>query len=98
MTIRCNDKFSYIHKTAIAINIKILFFLGNGTVLYLYSKESTLHSPSNLLVVNLALSDFVMIISNFPFFAYNCFNGGTWSFSQNYCALYAALGKNFIKT
>jgi len=76
----------------IYIFLFVLAFFGNGTVLYLYSKESSLHSPSNLLVVNLALSDFIMIITNFPFFAYNCFNGGTWSFSQSYCAMYAALG------
>lgn len=65
---------------------------GNGLVLYLYTKESKLQTASNLLVVNMALSDFIMIVSNFPFFTYNCFNGGVWSFSLKYCELYAALG------
>lgn len=65
---------------------------GNGLVVYLYMKEKNLKSPSNLLVVNLACSDFIMLLTNFPVFTYNCFSGGYWMFSDTYCELYAALG------
>merc|ERR1712168_449290 len=33
-----------------------------------------------------------MLITNAPVFIYNSFNDGQWSFSIEYCALYAALG------
>lgn len=65
---------------------------GNGLVIYLYVKSKALKSPANLLIVNLALSDLIMLTTNFPVFAYNCFSGGRWMFSATYCELYACLG------
>jgi len=74
------------------ILLGFLAVFGNGTVLYLFMKDKSLRTPSNFLVVNLALSDFVMITSNFPFFTYNCFVDGVWNFSIFFCEVYAALG------
>ncbi|KAK3882233.1 hypothetical protein Pcinc_013373 [Petrolisthes cinctipes] len=65
---------------------------GNGLVVYLYTKSKALKTPANLLVVNLALSDLIMLTTNFPIFAYNCFSGGMWMFSARYCEIYACLG------
>ncbi|XP_064091417.1 compound eye opsin BCRH2-like [Macrobrachium nipponense] len=65
---------------------------GNGLVVYLFIVAKGLKSPANLLVVNLALSDLIMLTTNFPFFAYNCFMGGQWMFSALYCEIYACLG------
>jgi len=67
-------------------------FIGNGLVLYLFNKHDPIKTPSNFLVVNLALSDLIMLTTNAPFFIYNCFNNGQWSFSIGYCHAYAALG------
>jgi len=67
-------------------------FLGNGTVIYLYLKVKSLRTPSNLLIVNLAVLDFNMLVTNFPFFAYNSFSGGVWMFSEFYCSVYAFCG------
>jgi len=67
-------------------------FIGNGLVVYLFNKHDPIKTPSNFLVVNLALSDLIMLTTNAPFFIYNCFNGGQWSFSIGYCHAYAALG------
>jgi len=74
--------------------IFLLFFSisGNGLVVYLFNKHAPLQTPSNFLVVNLALSDLIMLTTNCPFFVYNCFNDGQWSFSLSYCHTYAALG------
>jgi len=74
--------------------IFLLFFSisGNGLVVYLFNKHDPLKTPSNFLVVNLALSDLIMLTTNCPFFVYNCFNDGQWSFSLSYCHTYAALG------
>ncbi|XP_050738699.1 compound eye opsin BCRH1-like [Eriocheir sinensis] len=66
--------------------------MGNGMVIYLYMNAKNLKTPSNMLVVNLALSDLIMLTTNFPPFAFNCFSGGRWMFSATYCGVYAALG------
>merc|ERR1712002_1130772 len=66
--------------------------VGNSLVIYLYMKASHLKTPANMLVVNLALSDLIMLTSNFPSFAYNCFHGGVWMWSESFCSIYAALG------
>jgi len=65
---------------------------GNGMVLLLFLKNKNLRSPANHLVANLAFSDMCMMLSQFPFFAYNCFSGGVWMFSPFFCELYACLG------
>ncbi|XP_064091261.1 compound eye opsin BCRH1-like [Macrobrachium nipponense] len=66
--------------------------VGNGLVIYLYMKSKELKTPANLLIVNLSLSDLIMLTTNFPAFAYNCFSGGKWMFSPFFCELYACLG------
>jgi len=67
-------------------------FLGNGTVIYCYLKVKKLRTPSNFLIINLAILDLNMLITNFPIFAYNSFSGGVWMFSAFYCEVYAFCG------
>jgi len=67
-------------------------FTGNGLVMYLYMNHKNLRTPANMLVFNLTLSDWCMMMSQFPWFAWNCFNGGVWTFSAFACELYALLG------
>nr|AMP19651.1 opsin 5 [Euphausia superba] len=67
-------------------------FTGNGLVMYLFFNHANLRTPANKLIFNLTFSDFCMMLSQFPWFAYNCFNGGVWSFSPFACELYACLG------
>jgi r-opsin len=55
-------------------------------------KIKKLRTPSNLLVLNLAIMDMLMLLSQFPFFVYNCFQGGVWAFSPFMCELYACFG------
>jgi len=64
-------------------------FAGNGCVMYLYLHHKNLQTPPNLLIFNLTFSDFNMMLSQFPWFAWNCFNGGAWVFSAFACELYA---------
>ncbi|XP_045137350.1 compound eye opsin BCRH2-like [Portunus trituberculatus] len=70
----------------------VISIIGNGLVIYLFSKCKALRTPANILVVNLAFSDLIMLTTNVPFFTYNCFNGGVWMFSYAYCEIYATLG------
>merc|ERR1719391_1825747 len=67
-------------------------FTGNGVVIYLYFKVKKLRTPANLLIINLAIMDFLMLLSQFPIFSYNCFSGGIWMFSAFACEVYALLG------
>lgn len=70
--------------------------VGNGMVILLFLKNKNLRTPANFLVANLAFSDLSMMLSQFPFFAYNCFSGGVWMFSPFFCELYACLGENYF--
>merc|ERR1712179_320549 len=86
-----NPMWHYI--LGLAYMVLLFFsFIGNGLVVYLFNKHDPIKTPSNFLVCNLALADLIMLITNAPVFIYNCFNNGQWSFSIEYCAMYAALG------
>nr|BAG80976.1 opsin [Triops granarius] len=68
---------------------------GNSLVISLFTKTKELRTPANMFVVNLAFSDLCMMITQFPMFVYNCFNGGMWLFGPFLCELYAATGAVF---
>lgn len=44
----------------------VVSFIGNGMVIYIFTSAKSLRTPSNLLVVNLAISDFLMMLSLSP--------------------------------
>lgn len=46
---------------------------GNGVVVYIFLLTPTLRTPSNLLVVNLAFSDLVMMFILCPCMVLNCY-------------------------
>merc|ERR1712215_271130 len=70
----------------------VVSFMGNGVVIYLYFKVKNLRTPANLLVMNLAIMDLLMLLSQFPAFSYNCFMGGIWMFDGFACDLYCIFG------
>jgi len=76
----------------IYIILGIFSFLGNGLVMKLYLSHKNLRTPANMLIFNLTFSDFNMMLSQFPWFAWNCFHGGVWVFSPFACELYAFTG------
>nr|BAQ54836.1 opsin, long-wavelength sensitive type [Asiagomphus melaenops] len=69
-------------------------WMGNGVVLYVFSCTKSLRTPSNFLVVNLAFSDFCMMIIMCPFMVVNCYFQ-TWYFGPLMCELYAFFGSLF---
>jgi r-opsin len=69
----------------------IISFCGNGMVLYIFGTTRSLRSPSNLLVMNLALSDFLMMLVMSPPMVINCFYE-TWVFGK--CIVYIILLSN----
>nr|BAQ54819.1 opsin, long-wavelength sensitive type [Tanypteryx pryeri] len=77
--------------------IGILGFIswtGNGVVIYVFLCTKSLRTPSNLLVVNLAFSDFFMMVAMCPLMLVNCYYE-TWIFGPLMCQLYAYAGSLF---
>ncbi|XP_050433054.1 opsin-1-like [Adelges cooleyi] len=72
----------------------ILSMVGNGLVVYIFTCTKSLRTPSNLLIVNLAFSDFCMMFTMSPTMAWNCFNE-KWMFGLFACELYGMLGSLF---
>nr|APY20558.1 long wavelength sensitive opsin 2 [Aphanisticus sp. CRS-2017] len=67
---------------------------GNGMVVYIFCSTKSLRTPSNLLVVNLAFSDFLMMCSMSPPMVINCYYE-TWVLGPLMCEVYGMLGSLF---
>ena len=65
---------------------------GNGTVIILYMMEKSLRSSSNMLIINLAVADMLMILSNGAPLVVNMFFANYWVFGKLGCILYAVGG------
>lgn len=68
--------------------------IGNGMVVFIFSTTKSLRTPSNLLVINLAFSDFLMMFCMSPPMVINCYYE-TWVFGPLMCEIYAMLGSLF---
>ncbi|XP_069938042.1 compound eye opsin BCRH2-like [Cherax quadricarinatus] len=79
----------------IFIILGVLSFFGNGLVMYLFSSRKSLRSPANMFIVNLAFSDFMMMLSQFPIYVTNCFSGGYWTLGAFACQLHGFFGSVF---
>lgn len=76
------------------IIIGIISVCGNGVVLYLMASVKSLRSPNNLLVMNLAVSDFCMLFFMMPTMSSNCF-AETWILGPLMCEIYGMVGSLF---
>lgn len=72
----------------------IVSCIGNGMVIFIFTTTKPLRTPSNLLVVNLAFSDFLMMFCMAPPMVVNCYHE-TWHFGPFMCEVYAMLGSLF---
>uniref|UniRef100_A0A1A9VVY6 G-protein coupled receptors family 1 profile domain-containing protein n=1 Tax=Glossina austeni TaxID=7395 RepID=A0A1A9VVY6_GLOAU len=80
--------------TTYMIMIGCISWCGNGVVIYIFSTTKSLRTPANLLVINLALSDFGMMVVNTPMMGINLYFQ-TWIWGPGGCDAYAALGSAF---
>lgn len=69
----------------------VLAISGNFTVMYIFSTTKSLRTPSNYYVVNLALSDFILMFCMCPPLIINSYHQ-TWVFGPMACWVYAAIG------
>jgi len=71
--------------------VGILAFFGNLMAIYIFMTTKTLRTPANLLVLNLAIADFIIICAMSPPMVVCCYYR-TWAFSRFGCQLYAFIG------
>ncbi|KAL7022786.1 hypothetical protein ACKWTF_012384 [Chironomus riparius] len=74
--------------------IGIVSMIGNYVVISVFTSTKSLRTPSNLLVVNLAFSDFLMMFTMGPPMVMSCYHE-TWIYGPLACQLYAAAGSLF---
>ncbi|KAL6264108.1 hypothetical protein P5V15_004186 [Pogonomyrmex californicus] len=72
----------------------VISVIGNGMVIYIFTTTKSLRTPSNLLVINLAISDFLMMLAMSPAMVINCYYE-TWVLGPLLCELYALAGSLF---
>ncbi|XP_041452463.1 rhodopsin-like [Lytechinus variegatus] len=83
------------HGLSIVLVFAFIFGIaGNGAAIMIFVKTKSLRTPPNMLIVNLAISDFGMVITNFPLmFASTIYN--RWLFGDIGCQFYAFCGALF---
>lgn len=64
---------------------------GNFVVIWVFMNTKSLRTPSNLYVVSLAVSDFIMMACMCPPILVNCYYE-MWAFSALFCEIYALIG------
>uniref|UniRef100_A0A3P8Z508 G-protein coupled receptors family 1 profile domain-containing protein n=1 Tax=Esox lucius TaxID=8010 RepID=A0A3P8Z508_ESOLU len=67
---------------------------GNALVMYAFFSNKKLQTPPNYFIMNLAVSDFLMAITQSPIFFVNCLYK-EWIFGETGCKMYAFCGALF---
>ncbi|XP_040583121.1 compound eye opsin BCRH2 [Lepeophtheirus salmonis] len=70
----------------------VMNFVGNGLVIFIFSKVKSLRTPSNMFVINLALSDLLMMTTMGPAVTVNVFMQRYWAWGVFGCKLYGCIG------
>ncbi|XP_074855682.1 melanopsin [Carettochelys insculpta] len=68
--------------------------LGNFLVIYAFCRSKSLRTPANMFIINLAISDFLMSITQAPIFFATSLHKH-WIFGKKGCELYAFCGALF---
>jgi len=66
---------------------------GNILVLKIFSRYKSLRTPANMLVMNLAISDLLLMLALIPEAVYNFSCGGPWQFGDLGCQIHAFCGQ-----
>ncbi|XP_073452828.1 melanopsin isoform X1 [Aquarana catesbeiana] len=90
------DAPDHVHYTigAVILAVGITGMLGNFLVIYAFSRSRSLRSPANMFIINLAISDFLMSITQAPVFFTTSLHK-RWIFGEKGCELYAFCGALF---
>lgn len=92
-TVDVPDHVHYIIGSVILM-VGITGVIGNAMVIYVFCRSRPLRTPGNMLVVNLAVSDLFMSLTQSPVFFVASLHG-QWVFGELACELYAFCGGLF---
>ncbi|KAH8278747.1 hypothetical protein KR018_008200 [Drosophila ironensis] len=68
----------------------LMSMIGNGLVIWVFTAAKSLRTPSNILVINLAFCDFMMMVKT-PIFIYNSFHQG-YALGHLGCQIFGIIG------
>ncbi|XP_066941464.1 rhodopsin-like [Macrobrachium rosenbergii] len=71
-----------------------LSIAGNFVVMWVFMDTKSLRTPANMLIINLAISDFLMMFTMFPPMMITCY-WRTWTLGAFFCEVYGFLGSLF---
>ncbi|XP_018613192.1 melanopsin-like [Scleropages formosus] len=92
-TVDVPDHAHYIIGSVILV-VGITGVVGNALVVYVFCRSRTLRTPGNIFVVNLAVADFLMSLTQAPIFFVASLHR-RWIFGERACELYAFCGGLF---
>uniref|UniRef100_A0A3B3WYH7 G-protein coupled receptors family 1 profile domain-containing protein n=1 Tax=Poecilia mexicana TaxID=48701 RepID=A0A3B3WYH7_9TELE len=78
----------------VILAVGITGMLGNFLVIYAFSRSRSLRTPSNIFIINLAVTDFLMCLTQTPIFFITSMHKH-WIFGKKGCELYAFCGALF---
>ncbi|XP_047464699.1 melanopsin-A-like isoform X2 [Mugil cephalus] len=78
----------------VILAVGITGMLGNFLVMYAFCRSRSLRTPSNIFIINLAVTDFLMCLTQTPTFFINSMHKH-WIFGKKACELYAFCGALF---
>lgn len=88
------DKMWHVLLGLVIACLGLVSWCGNFVVIYIFGTTKALRTPSNILVMNLAFSDFLMMVMMSPPMVINCYYE-TWVLGPLMCDLYAMFGSLF---
>ncbi|KAG7492548.1 hypothetical protein MATL_G00015490 [Megalops atlanticus] len=92
-TVDVPDHAHYIIGSVI-LAVGITGMVGNFLVIYAFCRSRSLRTPANMFVINLAIADFLMCITQTPIFFITSMHK-RWIFGEKGCELYAFCGALF---
>uniref|UniRef100_A0A3Q0R518 Opsin 4 n=1 Tax=Amphilophus citrinellus TaxID=61819 RepID=A0A3Q0R518_AMPCI len=78
----------------VILAVGITGLLGNFLVIYAFCRSRSLRTPSNIFIINLAVTDFLMCLTQTPIFFITSMHKH-WIFGKKGCELYAFCGALF---
>ncbi|XP_028845803.1 melanopsin-A [Denticeps clupeoides] len=79
---------------AVILAVGITGLVGNFLVIYAFSRSRSLRTPANMFIINLAITDFLMCLTQAPIFFTTSMHK-RWIFGEKGCELYAFCGALF---
>ncbi|XP_077585466.1 melanopsin-A-like [Stigmatopora nigra] len=79
---------------SVILAIGITGMVGNFLVIYAFSRSRSLRTPANMFIINLAVTDFLMCVTQAPVFFISSMHK-RWIFGEKACELYAFCGALF---